>query len=79
MEPPLVFFSLFYTTILAHYTKGPVAPSCHDCRRQAVGIYRLSSQQSAVSNQQSAISGQQIAHSALFETDAPALRAPPLT
>ena len=23
-----------------HCTKGPMAPSCHDCRRQAVGINR---------------------------------------
>ena len=36
------FFSLFYTTILAHCTKQTVPASCHDCRRQAVGINRSS-------------------------------------
>ena len=36
------FFALFYTTIFAHYTKQATLASCHDCRRQAVGIYRSS-------------------------------------
>ena len=78
---PLVSFLIPVpkTHLNFEFTKQATPASCHDCRRQAVGIYQLSSQQSAVSSQQSAISGQQIAHSALFETDAPALRAPPLT
>ena len=60
---PLVSFLIPVpkTHLNFEFTKQATPASCHDCRRQAVGIYQLSSQQSAVSSQQSAVGSQQSA------------------